>query len=587
MVDEMSASKSSQKIPFSDSKMIVGTKRRGEELEEDSGESRKHTRIRDPQSVLHSEGNDTHQLENLKVEETDEHMDIVETQSSQVLDKNTVGNADALQLDGGLVKASTHLVDHSGSMPLDLNLELCTDETSGYNDAVVSLGDYGKHSSCAKGKASLEHNPMSLGGNHLDLNAEEVASSVNHDLHNQNNLKIRDTSDSARTTGQFEGFDGLKKWEEMKKNGFLSYGYGGIPAAPKQRRKKNKNELKQKIELAKKEQVDRFTKIAAPSGLLNGLNPGIINHVRNSKQVQSIIQALVRSEKRESLRQANEIKRGGSCGGTNERFTEQENVDFSGVHGPSVSNVVSSQSSMSKSNLLQENDFSQNSSSLFSAEDRSVCRDLVPKNDVLALKPVSSIKVSGSTSVSNEESANDSSVDTLSVKAATVASQWLHLVHQDIKGRLSALRRSKKRVRDVISTELPFLLSKEFPSNQENSICAAKYSASDYSIRRAAELHESYWSKLFNQMDNTLSEEEKELVLWLNQVNEMMLHCDHGLQHVELNSILEMQHMGTACNTSRSRVNNDPDKELSVRAAAASIYSTCNFLSSKENVSCC
>lgn len=27
-------------------------------------------------------------------------------------------------------------------------------------------------------------------------------------------------------------------------------------------------------------------------------------------------------------------------------------------------------------------------------------------------------------------------------------------------------------------------------------------------------------------------------------------------------------------------------KELAVRAAAASIYSTCNFLSSKENVSC-
>lgn len=82
-------------------------------------------------------------------------------------------------------------------------------------------------------------------------------------------------------------------------------------------------------------------------------------------------------------------------------------------------------------------------------------------------------------------------------------------------GSIAALRRSKKRVRDVISTELPFLLSKEFPSNQENSICAAKYSASDYSIRRAAELHESYWSKLFNQMDNTLSEEEKELVSYI------------------------------------------------------------------------
>ncbi|KAF6176462.1 hypothetical protein GIB67_011396 [Kingdonia uniflora] len=36
------------------------------------------------------------------------------------------------------------------------------------------------------------------------------------------------------------------------------------------------------MEIAKKEQVARFSKIAAPSGLLNGLNPGIINHLQLS-----------------------------------------------------------------------------------------------------------------------------------------------------------------------------------------------------------------------------------------------------------------------------------------------------------------
>lgn len=128
--------------------------------------------------------------------------------------------------------------------------------------------------------------------------------------------------------------------------------------------------------------------------------------------------------------------------------------------------------------------------------------------------------------------------------AATVASQWLQLLHQDIKGRLAgefsfidnmtcefyslgdeitqvgcyicgsvaALRRSKKRVRAVITTELPSLLSKEFPSNQENELYVVKDFATGYSSKATAELHQSHWGKLFNQMDSKLSDEEKQLV---------------------------------------------------------------------------
>ncbi|XP_021861314.1 uncharacterized protein [Spinacia oleracea] len=532
MGDEMSShgdSEASGRIPQSDSKMVVGAKRRGQELEDDSHASRKQIKTRDLQSVHQSEG---------------------------------------------------------------------------YIEAVVSLEGPKKHSSHAKGKAILDHNHMSLDGNHLNLNAEDVASSANHDPlythRSQNNQKTKDTSDSGRTTGRLEGKDALRKWKEMKKNGFMSSSnsYGGIPAAPKQRGRKNKNEvLKQKMmEQAKKEQVDRFTKMAAPSGLLNGLNPGIINHVRNSKQVHSIIQALVKSEKKENRRQANEMK----SRELSERNTEQENLNISGVHGSGLSY------SMPESNLLYENHFLHHPSNLFSSGDRTGCRDSVTEqrrsypnvslfsntknyseNDILALKLASSSKVTESTScLSNEESANGSSVDTLSVKAATVASQWLQLLHQDIKGRLAALRRSKKRVRAVITTELPFLLSKEFPPNQEIDPYAMKDSTSGYTSKATAELHQSHWSKLFNQMDNSLCEEEKQLECWINQVNEMMLHCDQGLQHVHWNTIFEMQHVGIVDNNLRSKID-DPEKDLSVRAAAASIYSTCNFLSSRENVSCC
>lgn len=52
--------------------------------------------------------------------------------------------------------------------------------------------------------------------------------------------------------------------------------------------------------VAKIEQVNLFTKVAAPSGLLEELNPGILNRPRNSKQVYSIIEALVRGEKLEN-----------------------------------------------------------------------------------------------------------------------------------------------------------------------------------------------------------------------------------------------------------------------------------------------
>ena len=48
-------------------------------------------------------------------------------------------------------------------------------------------------------------------------------------------------------------------------------------------RKSKSDVIKKKMELAKREQVDKFAKIAAPSGLLNGLNPEIINHVRDKK----------------------------------------------------------------------------------------------------------------------------------------------------------------------------------------------------------------------------------------------------------------------------------------------------------------
>ncbi|KAH9607258.1 hypothetical protein KSS87_013379 [Heliosperma pusillum] len=581
-------SKSIAKIPLSESKVKVGSKRDGEELEDDSDVSRKSVKMIDHQS----EGIATHDPETSKTEEFEEQMDIIETQSSQIVDKNADERVSA-----GPPKKMSNLC---GSKPLDLNTDLCTDENSSYNDA-VPLGDSTKHAVYDKGKSVKEFDYNFLSGSHLNLNVEEVASSANHDIFTyrpHNNLKTRDTLSLGRNTTSLEEKDGLRKWKEMKQNGFMSSPFGGIPppppppVAPKQRGRKSKNEvLKQKMEQAKKEQVDRFAKIAAPSGLLNGLNPGIINHVRNSKQVHSIIQALVRSEKQESLKQASEMKV--SSQEIPEKRAGLENVSSSFAYG--VESLVPESLKLHGNRLLHSGSSSFKSRDIGgqgeSATDGmfSLHTSLASHSnnysadDILALRLASSNRVAESSScLSSDESA---SVDTLSVKAATVASQWLQLLHQDIKERLAALRRSKKRVHAVITTELPSLLSKEFEPNHETDPSIAKDHVTASSNKAAAELHQAKWNNLFIQMDTSLSEEEKQLECWLNEVGQMLQLCDKGLQHVQLNMAFEMQRLGAFSNDFRSKII-DPEKELPVRAAAASIYSTANY-ASRENVSCC
>ncbi|KAL8257402.1 hypothetical protein R6Q59_029443 [Mikania micrantha] len=370
----------------------------------------------------------------------------------------------------------------------------------------------------------------------LDLNSQDVSISFNHEpfhhFKKYEHAQSRDTfSECGSTCAPMSEKDSMRIWKEMKQNGFLSSSHGGVsvPPMPKPRGRKKGNEsvIKKKIEIAKREQVDRFAKVAAPSGLLNELNPGIINHVRNRKQVHSIIENLVRSTR-----------------------------------------------SKNKKSEMKQDDGSLNHS--YASQQASIC--LSADNDVLELKLSSaSTMVSETTSsFSNDELANVSTVDLLSVKAASVASQWLELLHQDIKGRLSALRRSKKRVLAVTQTELPLLISRELSSNQENNPCVNKANN---------DLHKFRWTALFDQMDKSLSEEEKHLENSLNQVREMLLHCEHGLLQFPPENGLQKQ---APLQNSYMFQKVEPilDKGLAVRAAAAAIYSTSNFLQPAENLPC-
>ncbi|KAL0401088.1 UNVERIFIED_CONTAM: hypothetical protein Slati_4138700 [Sesamum latifolium] len=429
----------------------------------------------------------------------------------------------------------------SDSRTLDLNENVGSVNCTVGDDAPACECDKPRTS----GKEEVERHDGATKGRRfdLDLNAEDISSSINDPFYpykNYEHLKSRDDSECGSSVGPLDERDSMRVWKGLKQNNYMSALHGAVPMAvpkPRGRKKFNNDMMKKKIELAKKEQVDRFARVAAPSGLLNGLNPGIINHVRNSKQVHSIIEALVRSERNENRlsgsKKCNHMKSGLQELTARKEFGDvhRSGTNTSGFnHGDTlIGRRQMSDNALFSKSVHPNTEVSRGNGGSCTGHTRnfswmpSQC-NIENEDDKLALNLSSSAKVAtGDTScLSNEESADLSSVTSLSVKAANVASQWLELLNQDIRGRLAALKRSKKRVRA-----------------------------------------ES----------------------WLNQVKEMQLHCEKGLYKNSL-SLAPLQ-TGPTGNDNRSGEADNSENDLAIRAAAASIYSTCNFLLSMENLPCC
>uniref|UniRef100_A0A1J3JYV4 Uncharacterized protein n=1 Tax=Noccaea caerulescens TaxID=107243 RepID=A0A1J3JYV4_NOCCA len=385
-------------------------------------------------------------------------------------------------------------------------------------------------------EALLENHPVKD-----DNNGEESQRRRQVDVVSKNSsvLKPKETNESARIPvgaaesdpslsvpfqmcsappGSLDKSDSMRRWMEMKKNGFLSGPLGGVPApssavssttpveTPVQKQQKNKrrsDSFKKRNEVPRKEQqqIDRFANITAPSGLLTELNPGIINHVRSKKQVCSIIEALIRNATDDGERNAN-------------------------------LNV----------------------------------RDSVREDKALAFKLPSTGVIDNANSITNPEQATS-----LAVEAATVASQWLEFLHQDLTGRLSAVQDSRNRVQSVLTTEIPHLISStESSSNQESNINTSGVASSDKTV---TETHQIRWSAKFDQINKALYDEERDLEHSLNQVKEMQSRCNEGLRQMDEYSPFSSQ-------SSDSSFGKDGNQETSmaVQAAAASIFSTCSFL---------
>ncbi|KAF3330417.1 hypothetical protein FCM35_KLT03771 [Carex littledalei] len=379
-------------------------------------------------------------------------------------------------------------------------------------------------------------------GLNLDLNANVDEYNPFYPYKKLGLLKPTDPSECGSTTGPIEEENGpLKLWNQMKENGFLSSTQREI-IAPKPRGRKPKRkaeETRKRIVHMQTEQASRFAKVAAPSGLLSGLNPGIINHVRNSKQVYSIIEAMVQSEK-VGTRQLNKEK--DPIGNGSGRFGE-ENMGGCKTY-----------------------------SELIKGYEECDGLKLGLSSDWVMDLGQSSSQVTG---VTDDCGSNQEVVTSLSLKATSAASQWMELLQQDIKGRLAALRRSKKRVRNVISTELPYIISTELSCNQNNDPSAAHLSE-----KVCPGDHVEKWKYLFMQMDKALQEEGRFLENWLIQVQQMQSMCEKGLKYAASEGLV----LGTISEFSKLKQMEAMEHEQAVKAAAASMYSTCNFVMNKEKV---
>ncbi|KAL8539391.1 hypothetical protein ACS0TY_001133 [Phlomoides rotata] len=527
----------------SQTKVLVGEKRESDEVEETSEKSEKRVKMRDPESVFRSEA-----------------------EAGRGGSKTAYSDSRSLDLNVG-VDSITCMVNDDDP--------ICVDES---NNPPIS----------GKKETKLKAGLTKAKRFNLDLNAADISSSINdpfnHPYKMNEHLKYRDDSDCGSSIDPLER-DPMSVWKGLKQNNFMSTRSAVPMAIPKARGRKKSNQdvvmnkkielaMNKKIELAKKKQVDIFARVAAPSGLLDQLNPGIINHVRNSKQVHSIIESLVRSERRENL-----VSRSKKYGQNKSGTLEREDTRSLRVNR----DVLLGRKEMIDYTLFSKLPRTEVEMRAFSM----VPSQFENKNEDyrLPLKPSSSFPAaSQNASCLSDKSADLSTVTSLSSKAANVASQWLELLNQDIKGRLAALRRSRKRVRQVINTDLPLLISSEFSSNIDKDLHTSKSSTLCHFDQATADAHSVKWNNVFAQMDKALSEEESNLDNWLSQVKEMQLHCEFGLNQNSL--FLSSLQTAPIGNNSSSGATDNLEKDLAVRAAAASIYSTCNFLLSRENLPC-
>ncbi|KAH9294760.1 hypothetical protein KI387_038348 [Taxus chinensis] len=400
--------------------------------------------------------------------------------------------------------------------------------------------------------------------------------------------------------------------------------------------KRLKNEvLLQKKEVAKKETVSKFSRVTAPSGLLADLNPGIINRVRNSKQVHAIIEAVVGPDvltayedskqnyiqepkinaQRRTLGESHPTDKVDNDhsevvdlhNGNNDALHRHE--QFGSVEGlkwkleermtTAMDAHLQSEERLTDASLLDE---------AFECLDARA--DMIPpigcNRNQFYLKQVAGEHCNKQGTFNchchychpGESSGTDSTCSaSLSRKAATMASHWLEVYYQDVKGRLAALKRSRKRVRTLIKEVFSYAHLDPKSSSHDHMELFGKVSNNDKHANMLLDVerdHVEKWRTLFTHMDQRLNVEGTQLETSLQQIKGMQAHCKWGLQEAQAGRPDDHQAQNPGGLEDKFRhwtqsmvaSGKTIERHYAVGAAAASIYSTANYVTTSEDVPC-
>ncbi|CAK7323488.1 unnamed protein product [Dovyalis caffra] len=269
-----------------------------------------------------------------------------------------------------------------------------------------------------------------------------------------------------------------------------------------------------------------YSRISPPCGLLNEFNPGIINRIRSSKQVFSVIQALVR---RDTIGNVDIPSRQENRFGENDANECPNRSDKKGLCSKAPSG-----------NLCVKTEYEEEVGGLGIAVRRADNDD--DKDEVKSSLSSITASENAASSVHSEASTSTAMGSSLSLEDANAASQWLQCLRHDITRRLEALMHSRSRIQNVIRTELPALMLKEFSVDQENELFAARRSVS-----MNVDVHKAKRGTQFDQMDKALTEEAGQLELWLKQVIEMQSRNDEVF--CRLNQCTGRQHWAIQVDT--------------------------------------
>ncbi|KAI5070147.1 hypothetical protein GOP47_0014490 [Adiantum capillus-veneris] len=282
-----------------------------------------------------------------------------------------------------------------------------------------------------------------------------------------------------------------------------------------------------------KENTNKFARICGPSGILGKLNPGIISRLRDRKQVHAVLEGVIRGAfmngKKENLAIQNHVMSlARRREGTKEReminkTSKQESILKLGY----VNKDTDSSLAFRDDKEGQEHAINTAAVDLKSGQRAALGPYEVEKQEQSSREPNEQMGCPLSTSEQfskevtmeclaacaaqhNKQCSIEATEDqksfesNVSFATGNVASCWLELLRLDIKGRLSALKRSKRRVRSVlVSGQLD-----------------------DKLATQAAEMDK--WRAFFLQMEHVLHLEGTRLESWLNQITQMQLSYCQG-----------------------------------------------------------